>query len=197
MTLPSVIERHGKNFYTDKKAMRQVVQSNCLAESKLPTIRYLTAQEPKELIRRILKALEVVFTYYPDDEAYYTSLPFVQTFIGALKSKHPNITPEDIDYALWHGMIDYKYHTSPKLNDLIHMVNHYIQTERTQWIEDAHHDNKFRMNEIHPNVIEVIKKATDEGLKELEQEKEEQRQAKKAYWAKLKAEAAKKANKMK
>lgn len=136
----------------------------------------------------ILRVGAYLGVYYPDKIDYYTSEGFVMVMEDAIKAQFPNLMVGEVEHAIKAGMQSYKYHTFPKINDLLDLVREYVK-ERIEWSEEVLHNEKesFKLNGVHESVLEIFKRAQREAAEELQQEQEAL--DKKARFQKAKDEA--------
>jgi hypothetical protein len=156
--LPSRVQQTDLAVYTQKrleiilsgsKSVGQkceaLVKAHWSGEIKLDSIRTAYINKRKELEQKVVKAIGTILVYYPDASGYLTSPELIEEFCDALNQRQPQILIEEIPLIVKNGMQTYKYHTSPKLNDLLNFFDEY-QSKRVDLKETFEHNHKALEN---------------------------------------------------
>ena len=199
----------GKDYWTSREAIKSLVHAIVRGDMpELISIKRAINENPAKCLKAGVGIAKRLGTYWPELADYYTKLPISKEFIAqknepsfvteliiAVATVHPNLLVEELEHALHSGLPEYKYHTGPKIPDLIAMVKEYYKL-RVQWFEDAHHSQKVQLDQYDLSVIEAFKRAQEEGAQELKIEREEKDKAEKKRRSDRRAELDKQAEKL-
>lgn len=115
----------------------------------------------KKDVRIVLKEVvthvgERLAKWYPENADYFTGLDFNAAFTEVLQQNYPTLGVEEISLIFDGFMSSYKYHTAPRIPDLIKMVEAYEEA-KAEAREIFHEEMKAvrnRQNQIEIDAIE-------------------------------------------
>jgi hypothetical protein len=103
---------------------------------------------------------------------------------------------EEVKYAVESRMRTYKYKTGPKINEILEFIRKYDAEEKAAWREEHHANEKLRLNDIHPKVVQVYKSALEEAEEEKRLADENRRKKEKERRKKIQLENNEKQKKL-
>jgi hypothetical protein len=150
----------GYSAKPDTREIKKVVQSIVLtSEGRELVLANAAKNQPKVFLSQFVSVGKLLGVYFPENSDYFLSVGFIEAFSSAVLNHYGDITLPEITYAIEKGMPTYKFHTAPRIPDLISMLAvHYRQ--RIEWAEEAHNERKKEhLLPYHPKVAEIMKSA--------------------------------------
>lgn len=159
---------------TESAEISRIVKNHIMAPSgeKADAFRTSVQKAPMLVSKKMLSLMAHVSIYYPESAGTYTSLEFIGTFVKGVSANHPELLVEEVEHAIHTGMMKYKFHTAPRLNDLFDMIREYVVEKRLEWVEAAKHNEKLmHAAPYHEKVTDAMKEAIKEATEKREREK--------------------------
>lgn len=172
----------GRAYWTSKEEIKKVLIEH-LENRHLMPIGMAVRKDPKKVLSEVFEFMQKLAVHYPEEANRFLQTPintdtmtpieqpfFIGEVVQGICALHSDLLVEEVGHALHSGMLTYKYHTAPKVNDLIAMMGGYRE-HRLNWIEE-HYNNRKKEMLVSPadNVIEALKKAQKEAAEELAEE---------------------------
>jgi hypothetical protein len=191
----SEILLNGQNYCKSEQQIKDLLKEKIEGLQAGKSIRNMIKNNPTEVLTMFLNYSKRLAVYFPESADYFTAAPFdtssqkmvyKSSFIGELINSiiqvHPDLLLPEIEYAIHSRLPAYKYHTSPKIQDIVAFVKDYHDRQRMDWIDEALHNKDQELNKPYANdVAEILKKSLadaqeywDGVAKEAEKQRQEQ-----------------------